>query len=109
MSIKTKETMVHWVINNISNEPTLNNMARYVGYSPFYCSTKFREYTGMTYKKYLSKCRLEAAINDLIYTNDKIIDIAFRYGYSSSESLTRAFIITYKCSPREYRNKNRII
>lgn len=107
MSVQTKEKMVLWIENNIACNPTLHEMALYVGYSPFYCSTNFREHTGITYKKYLSKCRLRAAAYDLINTNDKITDIAFRYGYLASESLTRAFIIVYKCSPRDYRKQNR--
>jgi AraC-like DNA-binding protein len=108
MSIQTKEAMVLWVENNVAAYPTLYDMATHVGYSRFYCSAKFLEHTGMTYKKFLSKCRLRAAANDLVNTNDKITDIAFRYGYSSSESLTRAFVIAHKCPPREYRHQHRI-
>lgn len=105
MSIQTKEKMVQWVENNVADYPTLSDMAFHVGYSPYYCSTKFREHTGMTYKKFLSVCRLQSAANDLENTNDRITDIAFRYGYSSPESLTRAFVRAYRCSPRQYRNQ----
>ncbi len=103
MSIQTIETMVHWVEKNVSKHPTLIEMSFNVGYSPYYCSLKFREHVGMTYKQFLSQCRLKAAVQDLINTNDKITAIAFRYGYSSSESLTRAFVAAFKCSPRQFR------
>lgn len=103
MSVQTIENMAKWVENNVTENPTLKDMSSYVGYSPFYCSAKFREHMGMTYKQFLAQCRLKAAAYDLCNTDDKITDIAFRYGYSSSESLTRAFVITYKCSPRQYR------
>ncbi len=105
MSIQTKEAMVIWVRTNITKDPTLISMSSYVGYSPYYCSAKFREYTGMTYKLFLSKCRLQAAVGDLMGTNDRITDIAFRYGYATAESLTRAFTAVYQCSPRQYRNQ----
>lgn len=103
MSIQTKETMVQWVEHNIGDDPTLINMAAFVGYSPYYCSVKFREHTGMTYKRFLSVCRLRAAARDLAGTSDRITDIAFRYGYLSSEALARAFKSVYSCSPRQYR------
>lgn len=103
MSVQTVEQMAEWVENNVDRNPTLNNMSSYVGYSPFYCSAKFREHMGMTYKQFLSQCRLRAAANDLLKTDDKITDIALRYGYSSSESLTRAFVSMFKCSPRQFR------
>ena len=106
MSIQTKEKMVKWVESNVAEYPTLSDMAFHVGYSTYYCSSKFREHTGMTYKKYLSICRVQAAANDLRNTKDRITDIAFRYGYSSSESLTRAFTAAYQCSPRQYRNQH---
>lgn len=107
MSIQTKQKMVEWVKKNIADCPTLHDMALHVGYSPYYCSTKFHEHTGITYKQFLSKCRIKAAADDLVKTDDRVTDIAFRYGYSSSESLTRAFLVTYKCSPRQYRNQHR--
>lgn len=103
MSVQTIETMVNWVENNIKDNPSLKEMSSHVGYSPFYCSSKFREHMGLTYKQFLAQCRLKAATNDLCNTDDKIIDIALRYGYSSSESLTRAFVTMFQCSPREYR------
>lgn len=103
MSVQTIETMAKWVENNITKNPSLKDMSSHVGYSQFYCSAKFREYMGMTYKQFLAKCKLRAAVNDIRDTDDKITDIAFRYGYSSSESLTRAFVTVFKCSPRQYR------
>jgi len=107
MSIQTKETMVLWVKDHVAGSPSLAELALYVGYSPFYCSAKFREHTGMTYKKFLADCRLQAAASDLIKTDDRITDIAFRYGYSTSESLSRAFAAAYHCAPREFRNAHR--
>lgn len=103
MSVQTIEAMAKWVENNITENPSLQDMSSYVGYSPYYCSTKFREHMGMTYKQFLAQCKLKAAAYDLCITNDRITDIAFRYGYSSSEAFTRAFSQAFQCSPRQYR------
>ncbi len=106
MSVQTIEAMAKWVEDNIAKNPTLTEMSAYVGYSPYYCSAKFHEYIGMTYKQFLARCRLKAAAGDLANTNDKITEIAFRYGYSSSESLTRAFVAAFKCSPSQFRKSS---
>ena len=103
MSVQTIEAMAKWVENNITENPSLQDMSSYVVYSPYYCSRKFREHMGMTYKQFLAQCKLKAAAYDLCITNDRITDIAFRYGYSSSESFARAFSQAFQCSPRQYR------
>ena len=103
MSVQTIEAMAKWVENNITEQPTLEDMASHVGYSPYYCSVKFREHIGITYKQFLSKCRLTAAAQDLRSTDDSVTEIAFRYGYGSSEALTRAFAQEFHCPPKQYR------
>ncbi len=107
MSVQTMETMVKWVDNNVLENPTLESMSSFVGYSPYYCSIKFREYTGLTYKQYLAKCKLNAAAEMLRASDEKIVDIAFKCGYLSPESLTRAFTEMFKCTPSQYRNSEK--
>lgn len=106
MSVQTMESMVKWVEDNVIENPTLENMSSHVGYSLYYCSTKFREYTGITYKQYLAKCKLNEAACLLIKSDVKIIDIAFVCGYLSSESFSRAFMKAYKCTPTQYRKSH---
>lgn len=103
MSLQTMESMVRWLDNHVLENPTLERMSSHVGYSPYYCSTKFREYTGVTYKRYLAKCRLGVAASLLLRTGDKVIEIALKCGYSSAESLARAFMEVYQCTPTQYR------
>lgn len=103
MSIKTVISMVDWVEDNIASNPTLAEMSEYVGYSEFYCSAKFHEFTGMTYKKYLLKRKLALSAIDLSGTDHRILDIAMKYGFSSHEAFFRAFRKEYGCTPCEYR------
>lgn len=108
MSIQTINTMVNWLETNIKDNPTLNDMSDYVGYSSFYCSSKFHEVVGMSFKSYVRKRKLSLAANELIHKDYRIIDIAVKYGFSSNEAFTRAFKNEYGCSPsvfRRYRPK----
>ena len=103
MSVKTIESMIDWVENNIEETPTLEAMARYVGYSSYYCSSKFHEVVGISFKEYVQQRKLALAVNELLNTNKRILDIAMQYGFSSNEAFTRAFSKLYGCSPLEYR------
>lgn len=103
MSVKTIETMIGWVEDNIEETPTLDAMARYVGYSSYYCSAKFHEVVGMSFKEYVQHRKLALAVSDLLNTDRRILDIAVKYGFSSNEAFTRAFSKIYGSSPNEYR------
>ncbi|GAA4654067.1 AraC family transcriptional regulator [Anaerocolumna aminovalerica] len=103
MSIKTIENMVNWVEENIEECPTLEEMSDFVGYSPCYCSTKFHEYVGVSFKDYIQKRQLSMAAVALQKTKGRIIDIAIQYGFSSHEAFTRAFTRAYGYTPFQYR------
>lgn len=103
MSLKTIETMIDWVEENIKAEPSLKKMSDYVGYSSFYCSAKFHEAVGMSFKEYVIRRKLSLAAADLRNTNLKILEVALKYGFSSHEAFTRAFCKYFGCTPRQYR------
>lgn len=91
MSVKTIEDMLDWVEENIEEDPTLGKMADHVGYSEFYCSAKFHEYVGISFKEYVGRRKLSLAAEILAETDARIIEVALQYGFSSHEAFTRAF------------------
>ena len=103
MSVKTIENMINWVEENLEECPTLGEMSDFVGYSPCYCSTKFHEYVGVSFKDYIQKRQLSMAALALQKTKYRIIDIAIQYGFSSHEAFTRAFVRVYGYTPFQYR------
>lgn len=103
MSVKTIENMIDWVETNLNDEPTLDKMSGYVGYSSFYCSAKFHEVVGISFKEYVVRRKLTKAALDLRETNQRIIDIAINYGFSSNEAFSRAFHKKYGYSPSQFR------
>lgn len=97
------QKMIDWIEKHIEDNPTLLEMSNKVGYSPYYCSSLFHKVCGMTLKSYLAGRRLCYTAIALRDTADRIIDIALRYGFSSQEALTRAFVKAYGCTPYAYR------
>lgn len=88
-----------------NEELTLSCIAQSVGYSEFYVSRKFSEIAGMQLRDYLRGRKLAFALRDIRDTDDGILDIALRYGFSSHEAFTRAFKLSYGVTPSEYRKK----
>lgn len=82
---------------------TLNYLADKLGYSDFYVSKKFKEISGMRLRDYLRYRKLAFALKDIRDTENGILDIALRYGFSSHEAFTRAFKEAYGITPSEYR------
>lgn len=88
-----------------NEEMTLSCIAQSVGYSEFYVSRKFSEIAGMQLRDYLRGRKLAFALKDIRDTEDGILDIALKYGFSSHEAFTRAFKLSYGVTPSEYRRK----
>lgn len=103
MSVQTINDMINWVEKNIEEDPNLQEMARHVGYSEFYCSSKFHEYVGISFKEYVFRRKLSLAAETLINTDAHIMEIAVKYGFSSNEAFSRAFKKTYGYSPNQFR------
>lgn len=97
--------MMHYIEHNLTSDFSLTDIAGKVNYSPYYCSTRFRQCTGTSIKKYTLKRRLQCAAEVLCHTDSRIIDIAHQYGYSSQEAFSRAFLTLYGISPYEYRKR----
>ena len=82
---------------------TLRHIARRLGYSEFYTTTRFREITGLSFREYLRARRLAFALIDVRDTDRPLLDIAVDYGFSSHETFTRAFKTLYGVTPSAYR------
>lgn len=77
-----------------------------------YCSLSslqklFRYVFHVSIKEYISKRRLTHAAEELINSNDSIIDIALKYQYNSHEVFTRAFTKVWGKPPQTFRSEDR--
>ena len=67
----------------------------------FFCLT-----TGMALSEYIRRRKLSRAADDLLHTNEKIIDIAVKYGYDSADAFSVAFKRAYDVSPSSARQNH---
>lgn len=54
---------------------------------------------GYSLSEYITKRRLALAGSEVLSTDERIIDIAVKYGYDSPDSFTRAFIRFHGVTP----------
>jgi AraC family transcriptional regulator of adaptative response / methylphosphotriester-DNA alkyltransferase methyltransferase len=66
----------------------------------------FKEYYGVTPKKYYDNLRLEESRKKLINTNDTIIDIAYDAGFQSLSAFYAFFHKNMNASPSKYRKEH---
>lgn len=67
--------------------------------SEFHFQRLFHMITGVTVADYVRRRRLTLAAQDLITGNEKVIDIAFKYGYDTPEAFSKAFRRIHGISP----------
>lgn len=97
------QQMIDWLELHLTEEHILMNLAQKIGYSPYYCSNQFHAVVGMTMKRYIAGRKLGLAALAIRDTDQKLVDIALRYGFSSQQAFTRAFVYAFRCTPAAYR------
>jgi len=69
--------------------------------SSFYFQKGFKIMTGYSIGEYIRYRRLYMAALDVISGNEKVIDLAYKYGYDTPESFTKAFSRFHGVSPKQ--------
>ena len=72
--------------------------------SSFHFQRVFSIMCGYTLGDYIRMRRLSLAADELAHSDEKVIDIASKYGYETPESFTRAFSRFHGITPTEARN-----
>lgn len=94
---------IEFMEQHLEDEITAEDVAREVALSPFFLQRGFSLMTGYTIGEYLRNRRLYLAAQELQNTDEKIIDLAFRYCYETPESFTKAFSRFHGASPSQVR------
>ncbi|MGE3309448.1 MAG: helix-turn-helix transcriptional regulator [Limisphaerales bacterium] len=82
--------------------PSLEELGRLVGCSPFYLSRLFSQGTGMTIQQYLRRIRLERAAELLRTGKCNVTEAAMEVGYSSLSHFSTSFRELFGCCPGLY-------
>lgn len=92
-----------YIEDNITKDLNVEDIAKQAYVSTFYFQKGFSMLCGFSVAEYIRMRRLSLAGSDLISTDEKIIDIALKYGYDSPDSFTKAFTRFHGVTPTAVR------
>ncbi|MBD8067363.1 response regulator transcription factor [Bacillus sp. PS06] len=92
-----------YVDTHLSQNISLNDVAKHVHLNPSYLSVLFKEQVNMTFSEYVTRSRLQMAKQLLINTDLSVIDIAEETGYGTSKYFIKLFKEHEGITPSKYR------
>ena len=97
---------IQYIEAHLLENLTLSEIAEQVYLSPLYLQKGFQILSGSTISEYIRNRRLSLAAEEILSTDIKIIDAAYKYGYDTPESFTKAFTRFHGISPAQIRKAN---
>jgi AraC family transcriptional regulator len=101
--IKTIQRAVDYIESHITENLTVDEIAREAFVSKHYFQRLFTETAGIPVMRYVTKRRLQYAFFDIV-RGVQVTDVAFQYGFESHAGFTRAFKRVFGYPPSFYRN-----
>lgn len=99
------QNALEYIEQNLTEEISVKDVAGMACISEFHFQRIFHALCGCSVGEYIRNRRLAAAGRELSGGDVKIIDIAFKYGYGSPDSFTRAFTKFHGITPSAAREK----
>ncbi len=83
---------------------SLDDAAALAGFSKYHFTRLFKNFTGLSFYRYLNKKRIEHAEQLLVDPKISITEVALQSGFSSLSAFIRMFKLLKECTPTEFRN-----
>ena len=100
---------IEYIEENITEDISLSDIAGHVNISEFYFQKGFAMLCGFTVGEYIRNRRPALAGNEIAASDQKVIDIAMKYGYDSPDSFTKAFTRFHGVTPTAVRKEKGVV
>lgn len=100
-----KDEVLQYLSENYGDKVTLSTVARRAYLSDNYFSKIFKQWTGDNFNSYLTRLRINVAMQALSSTEKKIYEIAEDVGFQNVGYFTQVFRKATGISPKEYRKQ----
>ena len=97
--LKKLGAAIDYIEDNLDKEISYDEAARIACCSPYYFQRIFSYVSGVSLSEYIRRRKMTQAAFELQRTDEKVIDIALKYGYSSPTSFNRAFQNVHGITP----------
>ncbi|WP_406241807.1 effector binding domain-containing protein [Tissierella carlieri] len=107
--IERLNSAISYIEEHLEDEVNYEQIAKIACCSTFHFQRMFSYIANVPLGEYIRRRRMTMAAVDLQNSNDKVIDIALRYGYNSPTAFNRAFQSVHGITPSQARVKGALI
>ncbi|MBE7635469.1 methylated-DNA--[protein]-cysteine S-methyltransferase [Sneathiella sp. P13V-1] len=100
---KRIEKAIHFIRENFKEQPSLEQIAEAVHVSPHHFQRMFKEWAGVSPKKFMQYLSLEYA-KELLKNRSTLLDAAYETGLSGTSRLHDLFVSIEGMTPGEFKN-----
>ena len=97
------EQIYQYAEHHHAEELTLQDGADLLGVSKEHFCRFFKENMGISFITYVNQVRIDHIYQDLIHTDDSILEITERHGFFNQKLFYRMFKERYDCTPVKLR------
>jgi AraC family transcriptional regulator len=101
--IKSIQKAIDYMEEHLLEDISIEQIAKEANASAFHFQRTFTILTDISVGEYLRRRRLTLAAQELANSRSKVIDLAYKYGYDTPESFTKAFRRQHGISPSDAR------
>lgn len=100
------ELTLDYIEQHLKEKLETEKLAEMACLSTFYYQRLFKRLVKKSVQEYIKLRRLATVIAELNHSEERILDIALKYGFSDHANFTRAFKEVYHITPDEYRKNS---
>lgn len=104
--LKELNGVSEYIENHITDDINISELAKITMQNSDGFLRLFTCIVGMTVNEYIRRRRLTLAVYDLQNSNEKVIDIAVKYGWNSCDAFRKAFFAQHGATPSKARDKS---
>lgn len=107
--IKLFNEAINYIEDNLTGEISYDTVSKIVGCSIYNFQRMFSYIADKPLSEYIRSRRLTLAAFDVLNSAERIIDIAYKYGYESQDAFSRAFRTFHGVLPSTVRNETTVL
>ncbi|GAB3521172.1 AraC family transcriptional regulator [Photobacterium alginatilyticum] len=96
--------VIRYLEQHYEESVNLQLVAEMANLSPYHFHRIFKAVTGETLASYIKRLKLQNAAQQLFFKKVSVMEVALDHGFSSSQSLAKAFRLYFGLTPTEIRN-----
>lgn len=98
-------TIIQYIKELPSDERSLENVAKKFNYNPSYFSRKFREETGVSFRKYTESLKIQRG-KQILQSDNSVTEISYDSGFEYSNNFTSSFKKHTGINPKSYKKES---